>query len=244
MIKIHHRPEVFVILVATGCLILFFYLLESAILSNHFQQLLAGLLFIALMMGVESLLNKKKRPSSYLELFINFYYLFSGTVLGTLSVIFLLGFIFKMLPSFSPLAELPLFFKILLGLIMAEFGHYWVHRFLHQTKRTRIHSIHHKPKSLNILNSTRFHFLEVFCRTLIIATPLLLLGLNFKEIVYIGTIRDAVSVVSHINIVPGPIRVLDFFIMTPYMHYKHHEVGGNYGACLTIWDHIFGTYKN
>lgn len=113
-----------------------------------------------------------------------------------------------------------------------------------------IHRVHHVDTKLDVSTTVRFHPLEF-----VVTSPLTLAGVvafgvpPVAALVY--ELMDAsVTVFSHANIrLPWWIdRPLSLFIVTPDVHRVHHssvqpETDSNYGAVLTIWDRLLGTYR-
>lgn len=44
--------------------------------------------------------------------------------------------------------QLPLWVRVLGYLVIADFGHYWIHRFMHHKYVWRIHKWHHSPTQM------------------------------------------------------------------------------------------------
>jgi sterol desaturase/sphingolipid hydroxylase (fatty acid hydroxylase superfamily) len=62
---------------------------------------------------------------------------------------------------------------------------------------------------------------------------------------------NGMAMFNHANAkIPLPVdRVLRLFVVTPDMHRVHHsiapnETNSNFGFNLSIWDRLFGTYRN
>jgi sterol desaturase/sphingolipid hydroxylase (fatty acid hydroxylase superfamily) len=66
-----------------------------------------------------------------------------------------------------------------------------------------------------------------------------------------GMVSYMVGVTQHANVrvfAPEVDRALQWILVTPDMHRVHHSVSraehdSNYGNILSIWDHMFGTYR-
>jgi sterol desaturase/sphingolipid hydroxylase (fatty acid hydroxylase superfamily) len=113
-----------------------------------------------------------------------------------------------------------------------------------------IHRVHHVDTRLDVSTTVRFHPLEF-----VVTTPLALAGVVAIGVppvaLLIYEVMDAgVTVFGHANVrLPWWIdRPLSLFIVTPDVHRVHHsshrpETDSNYGAVLTIWDRVLGTYR-
>ncbi|MDX2165947.1 MAG: sterol desaturase family protein [Deltaproteobacteria bacterium] len=141
----------------------------------------------------------------------------------------------------------PLALQLVLALAVAELGHYWFHRLTHERPLLwRIHAAHHSAPRLYWLNATRFHPFDLFglivCQTL----PLILLGAGAPVMVAYGLFSGAYGQLQHGNIAvrTGALR---YVFSTPELHRWHHspdprEGNTNYGAVLSCWDVLFGTF--
>jgi len=142
--------------------------------------------------------------------------------------------------------SLPL--QLVLAILVADFGHYWAHRALHDVPALwRYHELHHRPDHLHALNFFRMHPVEIALKTLANVTPLILLGAP-HEVLALWTIISGVSAgsVNHANIVM-PTRWLDGWFSTPALHRVHHSRSpserGNLGNVTMIYDRLFGTHR-
>ena len=147
-------------------------------------------------------------------------------------------------PSHWPLAA-----QLLLALLLADFGHYWAHRALHDVKWLwRFHELHHSPTHLHALNFFRMHPVEIALKTVGNMAPLLFLGAP-AELTVAWSVVSAVGAgsVNHCNIAMNT-RLFDLFFSTPATHRLHHAVDpklrGNLGNVTMLFDWIFGTYRN
>jgi sterol desaturase/sphingolipid hydroxylase (fatty acid hydroxylase superfamily) len=82
-----------------------------------------------------------------------------GMVLG-IPLIILGGVVHQFIPSgvLRAISTLPGWARLLLGLVVGEFGFYWGHRFTHQSPFLwRFHAVHHSAKDVDFLTNTRAH---------------------------------------------------------------------------------------
>ena len=145
----------------------------------------------------------------------------------------------------STTSAIPLWGSSLLAILIVEFFGYWYHRLGHQIHFLwKIHSIHHVPDKVNLLNNNTANFLNIAFGTSIKLLPLILLGFS-QEAVFIATGLTTIhSYVVHIN---ADIRGgwLNYIVFSPEHHRLHHstviEEAKNFAVLLTFWDAIFGT---
>lgn len=113
-----------------------------------------------------------------------------------------------------------------------------------------IHRVHHADTRLDVSTTVRFHPLEFVFTTPLTLAGVVLLGAPPVAILIYEVMDAGVTVFSHANVrlpwwVDRPLRL---FIVTPDVHRVHHsshqpETDSNYGAVLTIWDRLLGTYR-
>jgi sterol desaturase/sphingolipid hydroxylase (fatty acid hydroxylase superfamily) len=113
-----------------------------------------------------------------------------------------------------------------------------------------IHRVHHVDTRLDVSTTVRFHPLEFVFSTPLTLAGVVLLGAPPVAILIYEVMDAGVTVFSHANVrlpwwVDRPLRL---FIVTPDVHRVHHsshqpETDSNYGAVLTIWDRLLGTYR-
>jgi len=114
-----------------------------------------------------------------------------------------------------------------------------------------IHRVHHADTRLDVSTTVRFHPLEFVFTTPLTLAGVVLLGAPPVAILIYEVMDAGVTVFSHANVrlpwwVDRPLRL---FIVTPDVHRVHHsshqpETDSNYGAVLTIWDRVLGTYRH
>jgi sterol desaturase/sphingolipid hydroxylase (fatty acid hydroxylase superfamily) len=138
--------------------------------------------------------------------------------------------------------------QLALAVVVADLGHYWAHRALHDVPWLwRFHRVHHAPDHLHALNFFRMHPVEITLKTLANVTPLILLGAP-REVLALWSIVSGVSAgsVNHANVVM-PTRWFDGWWSTPALHRHHHGRGAapspNLGNVTMIWDRVFGTHR-
>jgi sterol desaturase/sphingolipid hydroxylase (fatty acid hydroxylase superfamily) len=145
--------------------------------------------------------------------------------------------------------EWPVFFQIVLGLVVAEFGLYWSHRLAHEWSLLwRFHAVHHSVVRLWFFNTGRFHFVDAFVSVFLGQVMLLIVGAPEFVMLWTGMITPYIGFLTHCNIEMrfGPIS---YVFNTPGLHRWHHsrdkkEGDTNYGENLMIWDQVFGTFFN
>lgn len=143
--------------------------------------------------------------------------------------------------------EWPMFFQVMLALLVAEFGLYWAHRIAHEWMPLWwFHAVHHSSRKLWFFNTGRFHIVDTL-KSVAFSAPLLAAAGTPKDVVlWFGAITAYIGFLTHCNI-RMKFGVLSYIFNTPALHRWHHsmdlrEGNKNYGENLVIWDLIFGTY--
>lgn len=146
-------------------------------------------------------------------------------------------------------ASLPLWLATVAGLIVAEFGTYFAHRWCHRSAWLwQFHAVHHTPDHLDWLANSRAHPIDIVITRLGGLVPLYLLGLDKSGsglapmiITIIGTFW---SFFVHAN-VRWRFGWLEQVIATPAFHHWHHtndeHRDRNFAATLPVMDRLFGT---
>ena len=153
----------------------------------------------------------------------------------------------------SAAAGLPLGVRMVLAMIVGEFGFYWGHRWSHEWPLLwRFHAVHHSATHLNFMVNTRAHPIDaVFTRicglVLLYATGLTSLSGPHPAfipavVLFVGAMW---SYFIHANLRWrfGPFEEV---LATPAFHHWHHTLDDhkdhNYAAMLPFVDRLFGTF--
>lgn len=199
-------------------------------------------------------LRKAQRHTSILADI--FYYYLNGLI-PTVVMAAPLAALAALVRGVTPLAwhqaveSLPLWLTIAVGLLVAEIGSYWAHRWAHRSPSLwRFHAVHHTPEHLDWLVNSRAHPVDVVFTRLGGLVPLYMLGLDGGGsergfvpliIVVIGTIW---SFFVHAN-VRWRFGPLEQIVATPAFHHWHHtndeHRDHNFAATMPFIDRLFGT---
>lgn len=144
-------------------------------------------------------------------------------------------------------ATWPLVMQVGVGLLIAEFGLYWAHRFAHEwLPLWRFHAVHHSSEKLWFFNTGRFHFIDTLKSMLFAIPALVLAGAPGNVITWVSALTAFFGILTHCNI-RMRFGWLNYLFNTPGLHRWHHsmdlrEGNKNYGENLVLWDLLFGTY--
>ena len=150
---------------------------------------------------------------------------------------------------------LPGWARLVAGLVVAELGAYWGHRWMHAVPLLwRFHALHHSAEQMDWLVNTRAHPLDMAFQRFCGLAPTYVLGLSQPTagsvdwapllLVVIGT---GWGFFVHANL-NWRLGWLERVISSPGFHHWHHSGGGpaeidkNFAAMLPAIDLVFGTF--
>ena len=114
----------------------------------------------------------------------------------------------------------------------------------------RLHAVHHTDRDLDATTGVRFHPVEIGVSLLWKAAVILALGPSIIAVIIFEILLNSTAIFTHSNTaLPDRLdHTLRRIIVTPTMHRIHHsvnmdETNSNYGFNLSIWDHLFRTYR-
>lgn len=143
---------------------------------------------------------------------------------------------------------LPELLLLVAAIILIELAAYWRHRIEHRPGLWRFHATHHADEELHWLSLLRKHPVSKFLEMLIDSLPVLLLGLPAWTIVAAQLIRSWWGYFIHADL-PWTLGSAGKWLISPAAHRLHHIrdetlMGSNYGNMLTLWDRLFGTWRD
>jgi sterol desaturase/sphingolipid hydroxylase (fatty acid hydroxylase superfamily) len=146
----------------------------------------------------------------------------------------------------------PLWFAILVALIVKSFAQYAFHRCAHRFALLwRVHRVHHCDVHLDVSSALRFHPIEMIAALLFTIPFVLVFGLPPKILAAYEVVQIVAGLVTHANIrVPETIeRGARLLFVTPVLHRLHHsareaEANRNYCDVFSLWDRLFGTFHD
>jgi sterol desaturase/sphingolipid hydroxylase (fatty acid hydroxylase superfamily) len=147
-----------------------------------------------------------------------------------------------------PIADAALSFAA--GFLLLDLMQYAMHRCQHAVLFLwRFHALHHSDPDVDVTTSVRHHPIEYLIATAVYWLAVLALGIPVIIVLSHGVAVFAAAAVTHGNIsLPEWLeRLLRPVVITLDLHLVHHSiefsrVNWNYGAVLSIWDRLFGTY--
>lgn len=134
------------------------------------------------------------------------------------------------------------------AIVLIELAAYWRHRVEHTRELWRFHATHHADEALSWLSVLRKHPVSKFLEMLVDSLPVLLLGFPVWSILAAQLIRSWWGYFIHAD-VPWTLGLAGRWLISPAAHRLHHIrdetlMGSNYGNMLTLWDRVFGTWRD
>jgi sterol desaturase/sphingolipid hydroxylase (fatty acid hydroxylase superfamily) len=148
------------------------------------------------------------------------------------------------------LLALPRWLAIILAVIALDCAIYWQHRLFHAVPALwRLHGVHHADPDFDVTTALRFHPGEMIVSMAIKLALVVLLGPPAAAVMIFEVLLNASAMFNHGNVrLPAGLdAALRRIIVTPDMHRVHHsarpaEMNRNFGFCLSVWDHGFGSH--
>jgi sterol desaturase/sphingolipid hydroxylase (fatty acid hydroxylase superfamily) len=136
-------------------------------------------------------------------------------------------------------------------LLLDFFGGWLVHITEHKVPLLwRFHVIHHADNNVDVTSGLRHHPIESVLRGLFFFIGIVISGAPMYAVMIFQTILVFSTAFTHANIrLPKWLDTsLSYFLVSPNMHKVHHHwkqpyTDSNYGAVLSIWDRLLGTFK-
>jgi len=142
--------------------------------------------------------------------------------------------------------------QLLVCLLFFEAINYSIHRAMHELPGPfgrflwRSHSAHHLPPRLYLVMHAVFHPINgVIIQMLAITLPIWLMGYRPEVVTMFLMINGLHGLISHFNV---DIRMgwANYIFVGTELHRYHHSAnmaeGKNYGATLSVFDILFGTF--
>ncbi len=217
--------------------------------------LVGGLLFFWIIEGAIPLLNLSYKKNKLRHAFVNIGFTLIHLLIHTFLAILIIklsdwclhnqfGIIYWLKANIA--------FTILIAFFTLDFfGGWLVHITEHKVPVFwRFHVIHHADNNVDVTTGLRHHPVESLLRGLFFFMGILVSGAPMFAVMIFQTILILATAFTHSNIsLPKWLdTALSFILISPNMHKVHHHwkqpfTDSNYGAILSIWDRLLGTFK-
>jgi sterol desaturase/sphingolipid hydroxylase (fatty acid hydroxylase superfamily) len=145
-----------------------------------------------------------------------------------------------------PVKGLPLWQQCAAILLLQDVMLYAIHRLFHTPLAWKFHAIHHSPKVLDWMSTSRFHPVNTFLAFSVADVAVLLLGFAPAALVVLTPFNLTYSAMVHANLnwTFGPLR---YVFASPVFHRWHHTtrqegLNKNFASTFPFLDVIFGTF--
>jgi len=216
--------------------------------------LVAGMLLLWLLEGAIPLITLQYKKSKWRHASINFSFTVIHLIIHTgFAVIIVLISDACKRNGFGIVNWLhtSVLWTIIISFIVIDFfGGWLVHMVQHKTYFLwRFHIIHHSDNNVDVTTGLRHHPIESVLRGIFFLMGILLSGAPVYAVMIYQTLLVLSTQFTHANInLPKWLdKPLSFLFVSPNMHKVHHHwqrpyTDSNYGAVLSIWDRLFGTF--
>lgn len=223
--------------------------------AERMAFLVGGLLFFWIIEGSIPLLTMRYKKTKLRHASINFSFTVIHLIIHTLLAILIVKLSdwcaqeqFGMVYWFnaSVLGAIIISF-----LVLDFFGGWLVHITEHKVHFLwRFHVVHHADNNVDVTTGLRHHPIESVLRGVFFFMGIALSGAPMYAVMIFQTILVLSTAFTHANIsLPRWLdKSLSYLFVSPNMHKVHHHwkqpfTDSNYGAVLSIWDRLLGTYK-
>jgi len=147
-------------------------------------------------------------------------------------------------PLRHALAGTPLPMKLLSAVVVFDAVSFAVHRCLHRYDALwNLHKVHHSSLHLDGFATTRTHMMENMLRFVPGQALLFIVGMPVSVVAPTVAIAAVYGVSNHSNI-GIDLRWIEWLLVTPRLHRRHHlpsTTQNNYGTIFTVWDRLAST---
>jgi sterol desaturase/sphingolipid hydroxylase (fatty acid hydroxylase superfamily) len=228
-------------------------------LEQHPMQrmafLVGGLLFFWIIEGAIPLLPLNYKKTKWKHAGVNFAFTLFHLIIHTLLAIVIIR-----LSDWSLQHKVGLvywvnagtLFTIIISFLVLDFFAGWlVHITEHKVPVLwRFHVIHHADNNVDASSGLRHHPVESVVRGIFIFMGIAVSGAPMYAVMIFQTILVFDAAFTHANIsLPKWLdNSISYLFVSPDMHKVHHHwkqpyTDSNYGAVLSIWDRLLGTFK-
>jgi sterol desaturase/sphingolipid hydroxylase (fatty acid hydroxylase superfamily) len=143
-------------------------------------------------------------------------------------------------------------FQLAVALLMFEAIYYTMHRLMHEGPGAlgnflwRVHAAHHLPPRVYlVMHGVQHPINALMVRVIATIVPLWAMGFEPRVVAMFAMISGVHGSISHFN---ADVRAgwLNYLFVTTELHRYHHSAdvaeGKNYGAVLSVFDQLFGTF--
>lgn len=209
---------------------------------------------IVLLIGTELLIPYQRRwGASWRSFFTDLKYMaVNGAFLGAVRFGLALVAISAAGTSTGPASEWPVWLQVVSALVIFEALQYTVHRYMHVGESPvglflwRLHCAHHLPQKLYVTMHVVGHPLNgLLIQTLVMVLPIWFMGYGEAASTAFFMLTGMHGLIAHFN-VDVRMGFMNYLFVGTELHRHHHssalKEAQNFGAVLSIFDQLFGTF--
>jgi sterol desaturase/sphingolipid hydroxylase (fatty acid hydroxylase superfamily) len=176
--------------------------------------------------------------------------LIQGIAIPFLQITLIYGLFSLLLPQAKGSLALPPWLAFLLNFVVVDYLYYWNHRLLHGRVLWDTHAVHHTAEHLDLFITSRNTLWTSLLIVYLWANGLFIFLLQDpRAFILAASLTASLDLWRHTSFFfrPGSFahRALAMMLITPNEHAWHHsrnQTGKNFGANLSLWDRLHGTY--
>lgn len=146
----------------------------------------------------------------------------------------------------------PAWVEITLAVLALDLVIYAQHVAMHRIPLLwRLHRMHHMDLDVDFTTALRFHPVEIVLSVVIKFAAVIALGAPVAAVIVFEILLNGSAMFNHanVNLAGTADRIVRMLVVTPDMHRVHHsvvraETDSNFGFALSLWDRLFGTYRD
>lgn len=233
-------------------------ILFAVAVQGHIQMttalILSNATLVVLLIVLETLFPFRRRwGATWSSVFTDIKYIaMNGAFLGLAKAVLGLYAIDISGDSVGPASEWPVWLQLVAALLIFEAFQYTVHRFMHEGSGRlgslfwRLHSAHHLPEKLYVTMHAVGHPLNgLAIQTFCIVVPVWWMGYGETAVTLFLMINAIHGLIAHFN-VDTRMGWFNYIFVGTELHRYHHSSAlkdaKNFGAVLSVYDQIFGTF--
>jgi len=219
-------------------------------MENHIELVLLGIFIFSMGLAIVEFfyeLYKKKITKWRLgEMWASFSVFIIAQLFEKISTLIFVGAFF-VVAEFIPW-QIPVnIWTTLLCILLIDFLYYWEHLIEHKVRILwSYHSIHHSSPIYNYTTAMRVSFIDSLI-TWVFYLPAIIMGFHPYIVTLAFFLILGYQFWLHTEMI-GKLGWFEKIFMTPSQHRVHHGsdkmyLDKNFGALLSIWDRMFGTFQ-
>ncbi|MBI1781622.1 MAG: sterol desaturase family protein [Sphingobacteriales bacterium] len=216
--------------------------------------LVGGLIFFWIIEGATPLLPMQYKKNKLQHAAVNFGFTVIHLIIHTILAIFIVKLSdwcrdskFGLVYWFNS----GVMMTIIISVLALDFSSWLVHLVMHKNAFLwKFHTVHHTDNNVDVTTGLRHHPGDSLLRGIFFILLIFVSGAPMYGVMIYQTLVVVATAFTHANIrLPEKVDyIISFILVSPNMHKVHHHwkqpfTDSNYGATFSIWDRLFGTYK-